>query len=323
MSQPDPAAHTPRRGKALAWLLVAALLALAALGAQRWLAARDALAQDVLADRQRIAALEQRLDAMRRNQRAQTTRLQQAEATNRLLREELIGLGQRAALLEDSLRKLADPALQAGQALRLDEIELLLAQGQQRLLLAGDLEGARRAYALAGQLSEGLSDHAWLDLRQALAQERAALEALGEDPRGTAGARLARLASALPALPQAPAPAATPASPPSPWRRALAGLVQVQPSATALATDPADRAPALAALQLELGLAQAAVERRDRDTWQAALARADAWVLRLWPDSAARRSQLALLRELREQDLALDLPELGSTLTRLRRQRGG
>ena len=319
MSQPSPATDTSRRRGALAWLLVAALLALAALGTQRWIAARDAHEQRALADRQRIEALEQRVDALRRDQRAQTGRMQQTEATNRLLREELIGLGQRAALVEDSVRKLADPALQAGQALRLDEIELLLAQAQQRLLLAGDLDGARRAYALAAQLFEGVADHAWLDLRQALAQERAALEALGEDPRGRAAARLAHLASALPALPQAPGPTAAPSA----WRRALAGLVQIQPSATALATDPADRALALAALQLELGLAQAAAERRDQAAWRAALARADAWVPRLWPESAGRRQQLALLRELREQDLALDLPELGSTLTQLRRQRGG
>lgn len=62
---------------------------------------------------------------------------------------------------------------------------------------------------------------------------------------------------------------------------------------------------------------------RARDTWHAALARADAWMLRLSPDPAARRSQPALLRELRGQDLTMDLPGLGSTLVQPRRQRGG
>ena len=62
-------------------------------------------------------------------------------------------------------------------------MELLLGQGEQRLRLAGDLDGARRAYALAGGVLEGIDDPAYLNLRQALVQERAALDALGADPR--------------------------------------------------------------------------------------------------------------------------------------------
>src|SRR5690606_18938516 len=130
-----------------------------------------------------------------------TARLQQAEATNRLLREELIGLGQRAALVEDSVQRLSNPDQDAARALRLDEVELLLALGQQRLQLAGDAAGARRAYALAAQLLDGIADPAWLNLRQALAQERAALEALGDDPRAVAAGRLDAFSAALATLP--------------------------------------------------------------------------------------------------------------------------
>src|SRR5690606_26711923 len=154
--------------------------------------------------------LEQRLDALRADQRAQVARLQQAEATNRLLRDEVIGFGQRAALVEETLQSLADPERSGAQALRLDEVELLLAQGQQRLLLAGDLDGARRAYALAAQLLEGIADHARLDLRQALAQERAALDALGADPGAIAAGRLEAVAASLPAPPRQAAPAPPP-----------------------------------------------------------------------------------------------------------------
>ena len=100
-----------------------------------------------------------------------------------MLRDELLGIGQRAALLEDSVAKLADPERHGAQALRLDEVELLLSQGQQRLQIAGDLDGARRAYALAGGVLDGIDDPAYLSLRQALAQERAALDALGADPQ--------------------------------------------------------------------------------------------------------------------------------------------
>lgn len=318
MSEPAPSPAPPRpRGRAVAWLLALALLALCAYAAQHWNTARQARERAVEADRQRIATLEERVAALRREQRAQTARAQQAEATNRLLREELIGLGQRAALVEDSVHRLADTSLQAGQALRLDEIELLLSQGEQRLLLAGDLDGARRAYALAAGLLDGIADHDWLDLRQLLAQERAALDALGADPRTAAAAGLAAFAAALPPLPrQAPAVAAQ-----AWWARALSKLVQVRPSAGVAA--PADHAAALAALQLELGLAQAAAERRDGPAYRAALARAEAWLLRLWPDSPERARQRAALQALRAQPLEPAVPVLGSTLAQLRRQRGG
>ena len=320
-SVPSPDTSRPRRSAGRPWLLlvVAALLALGVYAAYRWNAAQAAQAEIAAGDRLRIDALEQRADALRRDQRAQTARLQQAEATNRLLREELIGLGQRAALMEDSVRKLADPALHAGQALRLDEVELLLAQGQQRLLLAGDLDGARRAYALAAQLLDGVADHARLDLRQALAQERAALDALGEDPGAIAAGRLEAFAASLPALPRQ----ATPARAQAWWDRTLSRLVDVRPTASAVANDPADRAAGLAALQLEFGLAHAAIERRDEDAYRAALARADGWVVRLWPGSAGRERQRAALQALQAQPLSLQLPTLGSTLEQLRRQRGG
>ncbi|HNV79692.1 MAG TPA: uroporphyrinogen-III C-methyltransferase, partial [Thermomonas sp.] len=174
------------------WLLLALVLAVAgAFGWQQWQARERELRS--LAEQQR-AALDARVETLLQAQRAQAQRLQQAEATNRVLRDELLGIGQRAALLEDSVSKLADPDRHGAQALRLDEIELLLAIGQQRLRLDDDIDGARRALALAAPLLEGLDDPAYLNLRQALAQEEAALHALGADPRIQANALLERIA---------------------------------------------------------------------------------------------------------------------------------
>ena len=312
----------PRRsGSALAWLLALVLVLLAAgYGWHRWQGQRMQQAQAASAERQRADALEQRLDALRSDQRAQTARLQQAEATNRLLRDEVLGLGQRAALVEDSVHKLADPARSGAQALRLDEVELLLAQGQQRLLLAGDLDGARRAYALAAQVLDGVADPAWLNLRQALTQERAALDALEGDPRAVVAGRLEAFAATLPALPQQ-APDATGAGAPW-WQRAFATLVEVRPSADAVAVEPADRAAGLAALRLEFTLAHAAIERRDEAGYRAALTRADGWIQRLWPTSSERDARRHALQALRALPLTVALPTLGSTLEQLRKQRG-
>ena len=156
-------------------------------------------------------------------------------------------------------------------------------------------------------------------LRQALAQERAALDALGDDPRAVAAGRLDAVAAALPSLPREPAAEPAPASW---WERMMGGLVEVRPSSQALALDPADRAAGLAALQLELTLAQGAIARGDREGLRAALDRVEGWMLRLWPASPARERQREALRALRGQPLSPQLPTLGSTLEQLRRQRG-
>lgn len=318
-SDPRPA-NAPRRSSALPWFLALAVFAMAAWsGWHAWQARQAERSAAVAGQQQRLEALEAQLAALRRDQRAQAQRLQQADATNRVLRDELLGLAQRAALLEDSLDKLADPQRSAAQAMGLDEVEWLLGLGQQRLQLAGDLAGARHAYALAAQRLDGIGDLALLDLRQVLAQERAALDALGADPKATAALRIEAFAAQLPAL--SPVRGTTPDAEAAPWwRRAFKRIVDVRPSSPALALDATDRAAGFAALQLELGLARASAERRDVEGYRAALARADAWLQRLWPESERLSRQRQQLRALRALPLALDLlPTLGSTLAQLRR----
>lgn len=320
-ASPPPSA--PRRrggGRTVLWLFALALLAvLGWRGRQAWQAWQAQAAAAARDQAGQWHALDARIDALRRDQRAQAQRITQADAGNRVLRDEVLGLGQRVALLQDSVDKLADPARRGVQALRLDEVELLLALGEQRLQLAGDLDGARRAYALADGVLAGIDDPAWLDLRQALAQERAALDALGADPKSLALARLDAFASALappPALPEDARNIALPW-----WRRAFARIVEVRPSNRDVAVAPGDRAAGYAALQLELTLARSACERRDGAAWRSALARADGWLSRLWPPSPALQRQRAQLRALQSLPLQLALPTLGSTLQQLRSMR--
>ncbi|WP_425561813.1 uroporphyrinogen-III C-methyltransferase [Luteimonas lutimaris] len=323
MDTPPPTASTtPRRrgASALFWLVL--LLVLAAGGWFGWQAwqARAQQEHDIEAQAaQRIDALEQHLATLQQEQRTQAGRLQRADATNRVLREELLGVGQRAALLEDSVSELADPQRSGAQALRLDELELVLGLARQRLLLAADLDGARRGYALAAGLLDGIHDPAWLSLKQTLAQERSALDDLGADPRAIAAGRLQAFAASLPPLPVTVAARDDAAQPW--WRRAFARVIDVRHADTAVAIEPGDRAAGLAALQLELTLAQAAAERRDRDGYRQALARADGWTTRLWPDTPQRRERRERLRELRALPLAVDLPTLGTTLDQLRAMR--
>jgi uroporphyrin-3 C-methyltransferase len=268
---------------------------------------------------QQLAAVDGRIDAIRRDQRAQIQRLQQADATNRVMRDELLGIGQRSALIEDTVAKLSDPDRHGAQALRLDETELLLTMGQQRLTIAGDLDGARRAYVLAGQVLDGIDDPAYLSLRQTLQQERAGLEALGIEPRVQAMAELDAFAQTMTAAPPTPTGSAEAGAPW--WRRAFANLIDVHPSERAVAVQPADRVAAIAGLQLEISLARAAAERRDAAGFHAALVRADGWLSRLSPESTALRQQRARLKAIAARPLSLTIPTLGSTLQQLRQLR--
>ncbi len=318
----DPAPPAPRRsGFGWLWLLLLALVALA--GWYGWRAWRsheaDSRAQIVDAE-QRVALIEESVNALRRDQRSQAQRQQQADATNRVLRDELLGIGQRAALLEDNVSKLADPDRHGAQALRVDEVEMLLTSAAQRLDLASDLDGARRSYALAAGLLDGIDDPAYLSLRQTLAQERAALDAVGADPRSVAAGRLEAFASGLQSLPER-ASAVEPSQLPW-WRRAFGRIVEVRPTQGGVIVETADRNAGLAALQLELTLARAALERRDAAGYRVALQRVDAWLTRLWPDSSERRARRATVRQLQAMPLTLRLPVLGSSLQQLRSLRG-
>ena len=313
----DASAPVSRRG----WIALIVLVAMAALGWRGWQAwqLRQARQQQLAdATAQQWQALDARIDALRRDQRAQAQRLQQADATNRVLRDEVLGIGQRAALMEDSVRRLADPQRHGVQGLRLDEVELLLGQGEARLRLAGDLDGARRAYALAAGVLAGVDDPAYLNLRQALEQERAALDALGADPRAVVEGRLQAFVATL-KLP-ARATDATRRSLPW-WQRAFAGIVQAQPSSGALAREGADRSAAWAGLQLELTLARAAAERRDERGYRVALSRCEALLRRLWPPSPELRGRLEQLHALQALPLSLRLPVLGSTRQQLQAMR--
>lgn len=322
MTDADPT-QTPRRnrrGRFAMWLILLALLALAGWRGweywQRLEADRAAAAQ---ADDAHWRGLEERVDALRRDQRAQAQRIAQADATNRVLRDEILGVGQRAALLEDSVDQLADPLRRGSEALRMDEAELLLSAGERRLRLDGDLAAARRAYAMAADVLEALDDPTLLDLRQALQQERAELEALGADPKVEALRRLEAFEQSLSRLDEAPA---DPVAAEAPWwKRAFGRIVQVQPTDRSVTLAPGERRAGHAALLLELALARSAAERRDIDAWHAALERADGWLQRLWPRSARLDERRAALAALRDLELELALPALGSTVAQLRSAR--
>lgn len=320
----DVSATTPRRFPP-SWII--AVAAIAALGVAGWWGYQAWQAREIQALQIREAAtgqllaLEQNIEALRRDQRANGRAIQDAAATNRILRDEVLGLGQRNALLEENLARLVDSSRPGTQALRQEEAELLLSQAQQRLVFAGDIDGARRLYALAAAAMENIDLPGYLNLRQALIQERNAIDALGPGVRATTGARLADLSRALEQLPARTPDAGDRAQPW--WQQLLSPLVQIRPADGNVLVARSERIAAADSLQIELSLARAALERGDTDAYRRALERVDQWLSRLWPDSPQLRQRRSELQILRETDLQPPLPELGSTLQQLRAMRDG
>lgn len=319
MNDASPAA--PRRAP---WRAIAPLLLLVALGVagwfgwQSWQSRQQQVQARAQEDARQIEALGQRMDTLRGDLRAQGRLLQDAAASNRVLRDEVLGLGQRNALLEQAVARLDANSRQGHDALRMDEAELLLVLGAQRLHVAGDVDGARRAYALAAGMLDGLDDPALLNLRQTLAAEREALDALGAGPRAELLQRLHAVDDSLARLPRETAPAAgTDAHRPL-WQRLLAPLLVVRPAGSAALMGDAERREGEDALQLELTLARAALERGDVDALHTALNRSAQWLARLWPDSPALHDVRAELEAMREAPLQPQSPLLDSTLRQLR-----
>lgn len=332
--EPGPTASParPARKSRRAGGIVFVLLVLAALAVAAWqfwpqlqerLAGHDEAALEAERVDQRVSALEVELEATRQTLRQVERRIGDNASNMRVLREEVLGMGERAALLEQVVNQLADSAPRIDVPLRLDEVELLLHMAQQRLQLANDRTGALRAYVLANQLLSDLDDPAYISLRQSLGQELGALRALDEDPRDLALGGLdafeARLAGLRPRHDDAGAHVEADAPDTRSGAARLFGqLVRVRRSDAEVFLPPEHRSLGATVLQMELALARGAVERRDHDAFDAALARIDQWLPRLYVDDAALREHRERLQRLAGRPLALELPVLGTTLEQLR-----
>lgn len=324
----NDAVTSPAPSRPLRWgvALLALVLLLGAAGWlwRSWSQAQHAHQLQAQADAVQLQGLLDSVEALRRDQRATSQRVQDAATTNRVLRDEVLGLGQRNALLEENLAKLADSTRQQSHLLHRDEAELLLTQASQRLQGTGDVEGARRLYALAAVALADLPSSEGLNLRQALIQERNALDALGAGPRAQALQRVAAFSRALETLPlQGQPDSVTPAVQESWWRKALAPFVEITPTRLHGPLTNAERVAGRDALQVEITLARAAIERGDALALQQAVEQIERWMSRLWPDSPALRRQRAELQTLRSAALRPNAPELGSTLQQLRTLQDG
>lgn len=318
-----PRAPSRRLGFALA---LAVALALVWIGAHWWFdrgaGERDREDSQMQRLQARVEALARSAEQARRDADGVRARLEDADKVNASLREQLLGLNERARLVEDAVTNLADKRVSGHDRLLLDEAEILLALGGERLRLFHDPAATLDAYHAADAALSAVDDAAFSTVRQSISAESDALGALkAADPAPTL-ARLAALRADATQLPAVPAAGnALPADAPR-WQRLLAEFVRVRHDGDAAAQR---HAPALARSLFTLALrdAEAALLARDEARWHGALGEARRL---LDADFDAASAPVAAARATLDALAALALappppPVFGSALKELRNLR--
>jgi len=325
-TEPAEPAPAPRRHVS-AWLgtIVLAVLVVAGyFGAQSWLSARRQAAQD---EQQQLASRVETVarvaEQARRDADTLRARLDDETKVNQSLREQLLALGERARLVEDSLANLADKRLSGHDAMLLNEAEMLLALAAERYTLFHDAAAAIEAYRLADTALAAVEDAAFSTVRQSITAEADTFARLQGADTATTLAALAALRTDSANLPGAPHELETAAAG-SRWSRWFGQFVRVHHGADA-ATLAQRHETGLARqlLALDLRDAEAALLARDAARYRAAIADAQALLgADFDPAAAAVRSAHAALANLANAALAPPAPAiLGNALKELRNLR--
>jgi uroporphyrin-3 C-methyltransferase len=330
-------AATPRPRRHLGrWLALLAVLLVGLTGVYLWTelerarstaASGEAWRLEAESLSARLEALDRRIEQVSVGHRNVDGRIGEIVGSQRVIRQELLGIGERAATIEDAVARLSDQRLRGETTLKLNEIEALLVLAEQRLQLARDPAGARLALSLAASAVENIDDPLYAGLALPLRQERELLQNLPADPLPGLRTTLADTLAALPELPRRLPTASTDAADRSVGGRlqqALSGLVTVRKRAAAdLELAGSARDAALEALRLDLRTALAAAESRDADGVAVALDRLRPLFDALFDPQAQPVRRLAdRLQQLDPSTLQQALPALGLSLSELRALRG-
>lgn len=326
-------AHQPAAGarNLTGWLAaLALLLALAVVAGLAWmwqLAQQESDRAQSLRDEN--AAIGQDLQAL--TSRLDTLAGQQAAAT--------------AAhnALQQSLSALTEEIGRDRSAWGVAESQYYLELANTRLQLLRDLPTALQALRLADQRLQSLGDPVFVPVREQLAKEIAALEAVPKVDLTGAAVALGGLAAQVPKLPlHAPASSAknavenaaadetpAPAGEESPrWRQEAAKIWSVMRELVQVRRTDKRIEPLLsvdehhllvANLQLQLQTARYAVVARDTRLLHDSANTARDWLQRYYDqDDAATRAVLERLEELGQLELAPALPDISGSLRQLR-----
>jgi len=267
----------------------------------------------------RLLSTEQQLQRSLRLQQSLEKKLADAQSRTGLLRDEVLGVNQRAAILEENVREMAEEQNDSKQSVQLEALELLLILADARIRVDGDLQGALRAMRLANEVASDMRDSQMINMRQSLLQE---MQAMGSasDRKPFAAGELDALEASLPQL-SARLPGQTDTASKgnrNGFQRLLDAMVQVRSADEQSLLGANDRSAAEAALMLEIALARSALDKRDNTGFQASVRRIDSWLKRLYADGPVLRERREKLALLAKQDIRLNVPTAGSSLQLLR-----
>lgn len=318
-----PRAPAPRR-HGLALLLSS--LALLGAGYAVWRAiaferVSGGIEANAAATRAELEALNRRIDQSNRDRDALRQRLDDAAGVNKALREEVLGVSERARVLEDAVANLAEKRLSGHDGVLLDEAELLLMLGQDRYALFRDTAAAAMAFRHADAALAAVNDPAFTGVRETVAVEAKALETQPLPAASGGIAELERLRAQLDVLALARDASVPATEDDSRLWRVLGRFVRIShDTATPLGTR--DRGMARMLITLDLRNAEAALLARDMESYRAALQRArGAFAATFDAQAEATRSALATLDRLGNIAPPPAPIELGAALKELRNLR--
>lgn len=282
----------------------------------------DRMVQEREAMGRRVALVEEENAQLRRQASALTRRIDDDDALDRSLREELLGVSERAALLEQAIKRVSENRMDSVAELRLNQAELLLSAGIERLRLFDDAEAAMAALRLADAELARLEDPRYAGVRQTLAQELAALEAVPHKADTAALVMLAELRARLPKLALRNKEATRPsnsAQAPGRIESLLRGLVRVRhlgPRQSGL-LGPLSADTLRAIIALDLLHAEEALRQRQSERFQTLVGEArDVLTAGFDLDNELGRELRLKLAELAAYRPATQ-PELGAALNQL------
>jgi uroporphyrin-III C-methyltransferase len=267
----------------------------------------------------RLLITEQQLQRTLRLQQSFEKKLTDAQSRTGLLRDEVLGVNQRAAILEENVREMAKEQNNSRQSVQLEALELLLVLADARIHVDGDLPGALRAMRLANEVASDIRDSQMINVRQSLLQEMQAMSS-ASDTKPIAAGELDALEATLPQLSaRLPGQTDTSSKPDrNGFQRLLDAMVQVRSADEQSLLGANDRSAAEAALALEIALARSALNKRDNTNFQASIRRINSWLKRLYANGPILRERRAKLTALEKLDIRLNVPTAGSSLQLLR-----
>jgi uncharacterized protein HemX len=348
--QPKPAVKPARVTSPVAWLaLFLALLGLAAVGYmivedRRTRAVEEASSQSlerlagrVDESRESLSGLDDRLGDLVSSDEALESRIAGLQGEVEQRAELLESLPGRMSNLENSVAALQGASAGARDTWLLAEAEYYMQIANAQLQLGNNPQLAMLALEMADERVVQMANPALTDVRRALADELAALEAMEKPDLQGATLTLASLARVVDSLPLRPAGGAAdeaesgtdgePGAVDRAWtsvKEAMSGLVKVTPpdeETRALLTPDAARL-IRSNLALQLQAARLALLRGEQAIFEQSLEDADALLAQYFDSNSAQvASAQATIAEIKDSMVAVTAPDISDSLRLIRQFR--